>query len=397
VSAPAAVTLLTLLLPLGPTATAAPAAAAPPDYQIEAVRFRFTRFDQAGLGYQSAAGPSGAAGSQQLTVEEPQVEIIARAGDRLTERIWLPVDVVTAASPDHSRYGKPYDAPLDAVTQASRVNTAGSFDSLSTYRWNRVTDVSFHVAFHIEEPLQSWAMGIGWRRSFAEENTALALSLNQVLDWFDRFDLDGNRHGRAARSTSNLNLALSQVLSPTTIADLSYGGTWQTGTLGNTWSSVLLSDGTRGDERLPRQRLRHALAVRVAQWLPWEGALKLRYRAYVDGWGIRAHTGEADLVQRLFGIVQLRASYRRHTQTQARFFTISADPTGTELRTADSDLGAFVAQTVGGAVSIDLARGGAGAKAVFWRDLHVDIGYERYFRSDHLTIDVTTWGLGFRF
>ena len=30
-------------------------------------------------------------------------------------------------------------------------------------------------------------------------------------------------------------------------------------------------------------------------------------------------------------------------------------------------------------------------------DLHVDIGYERYVRSDNLRVDVSTCGLGFRF
>jgi hypothetical protein len=241
-------------------------------------------------------------------------------------------------------------------------------------------------------------MGFGWRRSFAEENAAVAVSLNQVLDWYDRFDLDGNRHGRAARSTTNLNASLTQVLSPTTIADLSYGGTWQTGTLGNTWGSVPLDDGTRGEERLPRERLRHALAVRLAQWLPWQAALKLRYRAYVDDWGIRAHTGEVDLTQRIFGVVRLKASYRRHRQTAARFFTTSADPASTDVRTADSDLGAFTAETVGGTIAVDIAPASAPAGTdALWRDLHVDIGYERYFRSDGLMVDVTTWGLGFRF
>ena len=258
-----------------------------------------------------------------------------------------------------------------------------------------MTDVSFRAVFHVEEPLQSWALGLGWRRSFAEENTAIGASVNQVVDWFDHFDLGGGRHGRSNRSTTNVNLSLTQVLSPTTIANLSYGGTVQLGTLSNTWSSVLQSDGTRSEERLPRRRLRHALAARLAQWLPWDGALKLRYRAYVDDWGIRAHTGEADLLQRLFGVVQLRASYRRHWQTGARFFTTSAAPAITDdLRTADSDLAALTAQTIGGALSVDVAAGGSDA---FWRDLHVDIGYERYFRSDDLRIHVTTWGLGFRF
>src|SRR6185369_8788067 len=42
-------------------------AVAPPPYAVESVRVRFTHFDQRGRGYQSAAGPAGTAGSEQLT------------------------------------------------------------------------------------------------------------------------------------------------------------------------------------------------------------------------------------------------------------------------------------------------------------------------------------------
>ncbi len=115
-------------------------AAAPPAYQIESMRVRYTHFSQNGTGYQSAAGPPGQPGSEQTTIEQPQAEVVARLGDRLTQRVWVPIDVVTAASPDHSRYGKPIDT-VDAVSTSSRINVAGSLDTLSTYRWNATTDV----------------------------------------------------------------------------------------------------------------------------------------------------------------------------------------------------------------------------------------------------------------
>ncbi|HET6281013.1 MAG TPA: DUF3570 domain-containing protein [Polyangia bacterium] len=365
--------------------------APPPRYQIESVRFRFTHHVQTGVGYQSAAGPMGEPGSERATIEQPQAEVVAHLGDRLTQRVWVPIDVITAASPDHSRFGRPRDDPPDAISTASRVNVAGSLDTLSTYRWDATTDVSFRAALHLEEPFESWAFGMGLTRSLAEDNTVVGISANQVVDWFDSFNLAGDRNGRANRSTTNLNFTLTQLLSPTTIVALSYGGTMQLGTLGNTWSSVLLADGNRGDERLPWHRQRHALAGRLAQWLPWEGAVKVAYRAYHDDWGITGHTLEGDLVQRLRPWLHMRASYRYHHQSQATFFTTNADPADDGFRTADSDLDAFHAQTIGGAISVELPL------ARRLHSLHADLGYEHYFRSNHLTVRMTTCALGLRF
>lgn len=365
---------------------------APPPYEIESMRVRFTHYDQRGTGYQSAAGPAGTAGSEQLTVEQPQAEVVARIGERVTERIWIPMDVVTAASPDHSRHNKPItDEPPDAVSTASRRNVAGTFDALTTYHVDRDTDVGFRTAFHIEEPFESWAFGLGVTRSMAEENTVVDANVYQVIDWFDHFKLDGTREGRGSRSTSNVNLTLTQVLSPTTVAAVSYGGTLQLGTLANTWSSVLLTDGTRGEERLPRERWRHALAARVAQWLPWEGALKATYRIYIDDWSALAHTAEVTLAQRLPAGLRLRATYRVHRQSAVGFFTKAASPDAAGYRTGDSDLAQFVAQTAGGAVSWNMSRAGLVS------DVHVDLGYERYFRSNDLTVDIATCGFGLLF
>jgi len=361
-----------------------------PDYDIESLRVRYTQFAQTGLGYQSAAGPPGKPGSEWLRVEQPQAEVTARLGERVTERIWVPVDIVTAASPDHSRYGKPYDA-VDTVTTASRTTPSSTLDTLTIYRVDRATDFTMRAAFHIEEPFESWIVGLGASRSFAEDNTVVGASANQILDWFDRFDLDGNRHGRATRSTTNVNVDVTQVLSPTTLANLSYGGTLQAGELGNTWQSVLLMGGDRGEERLPGHRWRHAAAARLAQWLPWQGALTLSYRLYLDSWGVAAHSAEGALAQRIYPGVVLRGSYRFHVQNAPGFFTISADPMASGFRTSDSDLGPFHAQTFGGAVIVDLP------VARREHDLHVDIGYERYVRSDNLRVDITTCGLGVRF
>ena len=78
---------------------------------------------------QAGAVPHGP-GSERLTVFEPQAIVVFRQGPRFTHRIWVPLDIVTAASPnaiDRSR-------PVDMVSQASRQTESGSVAWDSTYQ-----------------------------------------------------------------------------------------------------------------------------------------------------------------------------------------------------------------------------------------------------------------------
>ena len=349
----------------------------PRPYSIESVSARYTHFAQQGYGYQSQAG--GPPGSEELTVEEPQLEVVAHQGDRITHRIWVPLDVVTAASPD----------ALDAVSTASRINEAGSVELDSTWQATRTTAATVHGGFHLEEPYRSWDVGVALAHSFADDNAVIAASINQYFDWMDTFDIYGTRLQRAGRSSTNMNLGITQLLSPTTVGHLDYGVTLQNGTLGNTWNAVPLADGGLGGELLPSFRQRHAFVGRLAQWLPWRGALHLYYRFYVDDWGLLAHTAEAELYQRVGALLWLRATYRIHQQNGVSFFTTAALPTAT-LRSADSDLAPFIAQTFGGTIGIDLPM------IPRLRMLSADVTYDRYVRTNNLHVDIVSVGLGFR-
>ncbi len=294
--------------------------------------------------------------------------------------------MVSAASPD----------AVDAVSTASRTNEAGTFDISHTYEPDRRSAVTLRYAFHLEEPFRSWQLGVAGKRSFADDNTTISASLNQVFDWVDRFNIFGARLGRAYRSSTNANIAVTQLLSPTTVGYLGYGVTVQVGELSNTWNAVpLLSSKTGnvdelGREILPPLRHRHAFVARLAQALPWNGIIKGLYRFYVDSWGILAHTIEAQLYQRLGSWAYLRASYRFHTQS-APYFWSTAAPDGVSERSADSDLAEFQAQTFGilGGVDIKFTKR--------LRDLHLDFGYERYTRTNGLDANIYTCSAGFLF
>ena len=56
-------------------------------FHVDSVRLRYTHYEQNGLGYQSQAGPLRGPGSEEATIDQPQLEIIAHQGPRITHRI----------------------------------------------------------------------------------------------------------------------------------------------------------------------------------------------------------------------------------------------------------------------------------------------------------------------
>jgi hypothetical protein len=243
-------------------------------FRLEYINTRVTAYDQYGAGYQSQAGPTTlSAGSERTTIFEPQAEVVASQGSRLRHRFWVPIDVVTAASADAVDKTR-----VDVISGASRKNTAGTFAWQATYKIDRDSNASILSGLHVEEPFRSWQGGMSFDHSFEDGGMVLSANLLEVFDWFDHFDIQGYRGGRTNRSSTTAALGMTRIMTPTTSVNASYGLTVQEGTLGNTWNSVPLSNGKRGPELLPSERVRHAFVVRASQYLPWDGALHLYYR-----------------------------------------------------------------------------------------------------------------------
>src|SRR5438105_2665572 len=71
-----------------------------PTFRLDSVRMRVSSYEQDGHGYQSQAGPLLGPGSERMTVLQTQLEATFKQGDRLTHRLWIPLDIITAASPN---------------------------------------------------------------------------------------------------------------------------------------------------------------------------------------------------------------------------------------------------------------------------------------------------------
>jgi hypothetical protein len=358
---------------------------ADPGWRILGVDLRFVYLDQVGHGYQSQAGPVGQPGDEATQIIEPWAAIAIRQSANVRHDILIPVDVVTAASPD----------ALDAITTASRRNEAAGAEIRTSIRRSDQETWSTRVAFHWEEPLTSGTVGAGWRRSLADDNAAIAVSGNLTVDGFDVRDIAGKYQGKNARETGNVNIAASQLLSPTTVLDGSYGVTVQHGVLAQTWNAVPVIGAASVGELLPGDRVRHALTGRIAQTIPaTRSTVKLWYRFYLDDFGVRAHTVELTAYQYLRPWLYVRGAARFHRQSGADFYTdgLAAAPMPGAARTADSDLAPFDARQL----SIGLAVVPERAPRLL-RGFGVNVEYLRYWRTNDLVIHGGAVGVARRF
>lgn len=126
------------------------------------------------------------------------------------------------------------------------------------------------------------------------------------------------------------SLAYVQALSPLLLAEARYELTYQNGYLCNAYDQD-----ARGRAKCPRQRARHVGVLRVAHYVPaLAGGAQLHYRVYYDQqwgastnpWGMAAHSAEVRLYKEASRTLELRLSYRFHTQTAAAFWWCNGDP-----------------------------------------------------------------------
>jgi Protein of unknown function (DUF3570) len=359
----------------------------PSRVKLDELRFRFLTYVQRGQGFQSVDGASDGPGKEDALIFQPMAYFGLVQSEKLRHDITVPVDIVSAASVD----------ALDAISTASRVNEAGGIDVTTTYKSDPQTDLTFRYGAHIEEPYRSWFAGFGMNRRMAQDNATLSVSGNATFDLFDFVTTQGGFRGVTTREAVNTNVSFSQILSPTTLADASYGMTYQLGTLQTTYNSIPL-DGTdaRGEEVLPRARLRNAASVRLAQHIPQSrSTIKGSYRYYFDDFGLIAHTAEAQFYQYLAPWLYVRGSYRFYTQTGVEFFgeSFSPDISDTTPRTSDSDLAPFNANEY----EIKVVMLGAKAPFLKLKSAFLDASFSTYDRSNDLSVNTASLAYGRKF
>ncbi len=306
------------------------------------VDFLLNYYDQDG----DRSPVTGGIGTEELQVASPVFIFNWKKSERWSLRAELGVDSITSASTDNIDLN---------VSSASRVD-ARAYTSLTATRSFGTQDVGLTLGFSSEYDYQSVRAGLSWSRSFFQENLSIGTSVQHYQDTVELYDIDGVVQGEDDRSTTDVTVSLTQVLGPRTWASAELYLSDQSGFLSTPFHEVILAptttapDGDRVAERLPDNRFRTALGLRLNHAFSKRFVLRAGYRFYDDDWDVAAHSIELEPQFRLSAKrdTWIYPILRFHTQESSRYYGAPRTFTGTEsFFTADGDLGEFDSQKYG--------------------------------------------------
>lgn len=148
---------------------------------------------------------------------------------------------------------------------------------------------------------------------------------------------------------------LTQVLSSSTVLNLSYDYMQMEGYLSDPYRRVVIFEPNNAFETLPEnhpdKRLRQSATGRISQYIePFKASLIGSYRYYFDDWDVTSHTTEFRFNKYVFDDLILGFNYRYYTQSSAGFYTERYEQSSQpelQLRTADYKLKPFQSNTFG--------------------------------------------------
>jgi hypothetical protein len=212
------------------------------------------------------------------------------------------VDIVASASQPVTEQRDELDVGIDHVS--------GDFTFGAGYRYSIEPDYESHGG----------SLRIAWE--LADKAATLAWSLGASSDQVGRV---GDERFDEATDTFTTGVSFTQVLDVDSLLQVLYDVAVVRGYQASAYRYVALGgDGQcRGSapfclpEQNPRERLRHALALRLRRALGERWSAGAGYRAYLDDWGLVSHTAKADLAWAPERRSTLALSYRFYAQGAA--------------------------------------------------------------------------------
>lgn len=175
------------------------------------------------------------------------------------------------------------------------------------------------------------------------------------------------------RNTFSFSISLSQIISKTTQISIFSDIVYQSGWLANPMQRVYFADianfyiGSTSSipfytedrnrdvfqladdiERLPKERLKIPIGVRLNQYINENIVFRSFYRYYYDNWGIQAHTFDGELAIKIGQNLTFYPNFRYYAQNEADYFAPFEEHLSTEeFYTSDFDLSKFNSSQIG--------------------------------------------------
>jgi hypothetical protein len=302
-------------------------------------------------------------------------------GDR-TWNIKLVVDTLTGATPSGaspSDQVQTFTSPSGeafAEIPAGEIPLDDSFKdtrgALSTQYVTPLTNTlkfSGGVAYSQEYDYQSFGINANLAKDFNQRNTTLSAGLALASDTVKpvggkpiplaemqlTLGDDSSKDGADdSKTVTDFLVGVTQVISPTWLAQFNYSLTQQSGYLNDPYKVVSLLDSTglpesyRYESR-PDSRTKHSLFLRSKSHHGKDNVLDVSYRYHTDDWGIDSHTIDTRFRWQLNEHNYLEPHLRYYQQSAADFYTQGLDAS-LDLpveASADSRLGEFTGLTFG--------------------------------------------------
>ena len=147
-------------------------------------------------------------------------------------------------------------------------------------------------------------------------------------------------------------------------------------------------------ERLPSQRIKTPLGLRVNYYINEVFVLRSYYRYYTDNWGVRSYTCQFELPIRFNMKWKLTPIYRYYDQTAVDYFApYNQHNSFSSYYTSDYDLSGFSSNQLG--ASLTYTDVFSSLKVFDFGLKTVSLRFQNYKRSDGLSAFIITGGLSF--
>lgn len=386
------------------------------------------------------AAVSGGEGTEELMdlASSIVVNLPLNANDVLT--VDAGISAYTSASSSNvdpfdadKKNGKIVASPWMASSGASKSDALATFSAAYSHSSkDRNTIIGAHAAFATEYDYQSIGFGGSIAKLFNEKNTEINLSGQVYLDtWKPRypyeleaFEIDGlndplfdevvttslQNYNPATfylvtdkkRNSYSASLAFSQILNKKLQGSIFLDVVKQEGLLANPFQRVYFYDKPDffvdefqlGDdtERLPDNRFKLPVGMRLNYYVNETISLRTYYRYYYDNWGVTGHTASLEVPVKVTQNFTFTPTYRFYNQTQADYFAPKETHISTqEFYTSDYDLAAFDSNQLG--LGFRYAKVEGIGKIYRFSIKSLDIRYQHYKRSDGLSADMISTGI----
>ena len=298
--------------------------------------FLFNYYDQDG----DRSPVTGGEGTEDLSVVSPLLLLKWQINDKWRLNTTLGLDFITSASTDNMDQGETNMS--GASRQDQRI-----FGRAQVLRKFGLHEIGVTAGYSGEYDYSSILGGLNWSHEFNNRNTALSADLRHFFDTIDLYGIDGVKRGDDSRNTTDLSLALTQVLGRNTLGSVELSYTHQSGFLSTPFHEVILAptinspNGERIAERLPSSRDRFAIGFRLNHAFTPDIVQRTAYRFYADNFDIIANALELETHFRLPTESEMWVFpiFRFTTQTESKYYGGPRTFTSSdEFRTSDPDL-----------------------------------------------------------